>query len=174
MRSRNTDSAIARLRLALAIGGTSLRVETLCQRLVFTIGRSDEIKRAAQLMREKHIGYLVVVETDPEGGFPRPVGVLTDRDIVIGVLGAEVDPKTVTVGDIMTRKPITVEEFDSVETALHTMRQFGVRRLPVVNERGGLVGVLSADDVLKVIADDTEDLLAAMAHGRRIEEGARR
>jgi predicted transcriptional regulator len=152
----------------------AMRVETLCQRLVFTIGRCDEINRAAQLMREKHIGYLVVVETDAEGGFPRPVGVLTDRDIVIGVLAPEVDPKAVTVGDIMTRKPIAVGEFDSVETALHTMRQFGVRRLPVVNDRGGLVGVLSADDVLKVIADDTEDLLAVIGTERRIEEVVRR
>jgi len=104
-----------------------MQVGTLCQRLVFTICQSDEISRAAQIMREKHVGYLVVVEPNPVRGIPRPVGVLTDRDIVVGVVAREVDPKTVRVGDIMTSNPVLALEWESMEAALQKMRRFGVR-----------------------------------------------
>src|SRR5215467_3803314 len=100
-----------------------MEVGTICQRLVFTIRRCDELTRAAQLMREKHVGYLVVVELDP---LARPVGVLTDRDIVIGVVARGVGPKAVRVGDIMTIDPVTTREADSVGAALQKMREFGV------------------------------------------------
>ena len=143
-----------------------MEVGTICQRLVFTIRRSDEVSRVAQLMREKHIGYLVVVELNP---LARPVGVLTDRDIVVGVIARGVDPKTVCVGDIMTVKPITVRESDSVAAALQKMREFGIRRLPVVNECRELVGVLSMDEVLQVIAGDAQQVVNAIHRERQIE-----
>jgi CBS domain-containing protein len=146
-----------------------MQVATLCQRLVFTVRRSDEVTRAAQLMREKHVGYLVVVEPDPVAGFPRPVGVLTDRDIVVSVMAREVDPKAVRVGDVMTTNPVMVRESDAMEVALHRMREFGVRRLPVVNGRRELVGILATDDVLKVIAGDTQDVVSAICNERQIE-----
>jgi CBS domain-containing protein len=143
-----------------------MEVGTICQRLVFTIRRSDEVSRAAQLMREKHVGYLVVVEFDP---LARPVGVLTDRDIVVGVVASEVDAKAVRVGDIMTVDPITARESDSVEAALQKMREFGVRRLPIVNDRGELVGILAMDDVLKVIAANAQQVVNVIRNERQIE-----
>jgi CBS domain-containing protein len=143
-----------------------MEVGTLCQRLVFTIRRSDEVTRAAQLMREKHVGYLVVVELDP---LARPVGVLTDRDIVVGVVAREVDPKALRVGDIMTVNIITARESDSVEAALQKMREFGVRRLPIINDRGELVGILAMDDVLKVIAGNAQQVLNVIRNERQIE-----
>jgi CBS domain-containing protein len=150
-----------------------MQVGTLCQRLVFTICQSDEISRAAQVMREKHVGYLVVVEPNPVRGIPRPVGVLTDRDIVVGVVACDVDPKTVRVGDIMTPDPVLAVEWESMEAALQKMRQFGVRRLPVVNGYRELVGVLAIDDVLKVIAGDAQDVVSAIRSGRRMEGESR-
>ena len=146
-----------------------MQVGTLCQRLVFTICRSDEISRAAQVMREKHVGYLVVVEPNPVRGIPRPVGVLTDRDIVVSVVARDVDPRTVRVGDIMTANPVLAAEWESMEAALQKMRQFGVRRLPVVNGYRELVGVLAVDDVLKVIAGDAQDVVSTIRGGRQIE-----
>src|SRR5262249_61033265 len=119
-----------------------MQVGTICQRLVFTIRRFDEVTRAAQLMREKHVGYLVVVELDP---LARPVGVLTDRDIVIGVVARGVDPKAVCVGDIMTVDTITAREADSGEAALGKMRGFGGRPLPGGNDRRGPVGTPPTD-----------------------------
>jgi len=68
-----------------------MNVGTICQRLVVHASRSDDVVRAAQLMRSKHVGYLVVIEPE-KGGAVRPVGVLTDRDIVVTVVAAEVDP----------------------------------------------------------------------------------
>jgi CBS domain-containing protein len=150
-----------------------MQVGTLCQRLVFTVCQSDEISRAAQVMREKHVGYLVVVEPNPVRGIPRPVGVLTDRDIVVSVVAREVDPKTVRVGDIMTANPVLATEWESMEAALQKMRQFGVRRLPVVNGYRELVGVLAIDDVLKVIAGDAQDVVCTIRGGRRLEGESR-
>jgi CBS domain-containing protein len=150
-----------------------MQVGTLCQRLVFTVCQSDEISRAAQVMREKHVGYLVVVEPNPVRGIPRPIGVLTDRDIVVSVVAREVDPKTVRVGDIMTPNPALAVEWESMEAALQKMRQFGVRRLPVVNGYRELVGILAIDDVLKVIAGDAQDVVSTIRSGRRLEGESR-
>jgi len=150
-----------------------MNVGEICTRLLFTIGRRDEVVSAAQLMREKHVGYLVVVEPDPASGFARAVGVLTDRDIVVTVVAREIDPRSVRVGDIMTPDPVTVRDGESIEVALRGMRRAGVRRMPVVDARGQLVGVLSIDDVLKGIAGDTQDIVAAMRNERQIEGTSR-
>jgi CBS domain-containing protein len=150
-----------------------MQVRTVCQRAVVTVRRSEEVTRAAQLMREKHVGYLVVVEPDAVSGFAHPVGVLTDRDIVVGVLAVEVDPKAVRVGDVMSADPVTVLESEALEVALRKMRESGVRRLPVVNGRRELVGILATDDVLKVIAGDSQDIVGAIRKERQIE-GAQR
>jgi CBS domain-containing protein len=143
-----------------------MEIGTICQRPVFTVRRSDEVVRAAQLMREKHVGYLVVVELDP---LARPVGVLTDRDIVVGVVARQVDPKAVCVGDIMTVDPITALESDSVEAALQKMRVFGIRRLPVVNDHRELVGLLAMDDLLQVIAGDAQEVVNAIRKEQLME-----
>jgi len=142
-----------------------MEVGTICQRLVFTIRRFDDVSRAAQLMREKHVGYLVVVELDP---LAHPVGVLSDRDIGVGGVARGVDPRTLRVGDIMTVDPVTARESDSVEAALQKMREFGVRRLPVVNARRELVGILS-DDVFQVIAGDAQEVVNAVRKERLME-----
>ena len=113
----------------------------ICQRLLITIGRSDEVTRAAQLMRDKHVGYLVVVEPHPVEGCLRAVGVLTDRDIVVTVVARQVDPAAVRVGEIMTPDPVTIAESAPVAQALQELRRVGVRRIPVVGLRGELVGV---------------------------------
>jgi CBS domain-containing protein len=149
-----------------------MKVGTICQRMVFTVQRSDEVTAAARVMRDKHVGYLVVLESDPSG-LPRPIGVLTDRDLVVALLASEVNPRAVSVGDIMTPNPITVSEAESMETALQKMREFGVRRLPVVNEAGNLAGVVATDDILRVIAGDTADIVGAVARERSVE-GVRR
>jgi CBS domain-containing protein len=147
-----------------------MQVATTRQRLVVTIQESEDVSRAAELMHEKHVGYLVVVELDP---LPRPVGVVTDRDIVASVVARGVDPRAVRVADIMTFNPVMARESDSMEVVLHKMRSFGVRRLPVVNSRRELVGILAIDDVLRAIADDAQDVVNVIAHERQVEGAAR-
>src|SRR5678815_1494612 len=120
-------------------------VAQICSRNVITIRPTDEILMAARLMREQHVGYLVVVEPSRQGTAIIPVGVLTDRDLVISVIARNVDPGSLTVGDVMTPRPVVVAELDAVNAAVKEMRRIGVRRMPVVDRIGELKGVLSLD-----------------------------
>ena len=143
-----------------------MEVGSVCRRLVFTVRRSDEVRCAAELMCEKQTDYLVVVELEP---FARPVGVLTDFDIVVGAVARDLDPKTVWVRDIMTANPVTARESASMEAALQTMRELGLRRLPIVNDRHELVGVLFMEDLLKVIIGDAQQLVSLVRSEREVE-----
>ena len=125
-------------------------VSEICRRNPVTIGAHEELASAAGLMRERHIGYLIVVEPPA----PRAVGVLTDRDIVVGVLARGTDPRLVKVGEVMTREPVVVCEDASLTTALAEMRRIGVRRIPVVDAAGHLTGVLSLDEILDTVAQE--------------------
>ncbi len=150
-----------------------MNVAQLCSRNVVTVRKGDEVVAAARLMRQHHVGYLVVVEPDFTGATARPVGVLTDRDIVIGVVARETDPRTLTVGDVMTQNPVLVAGSDSVPAAVQEMRRIGVRRLPVVGRQEELIGVLSLDDVLDALAGELRDLAGAIHTERRVEKDMR-
>ena len=125
-------------------------VNLICNHNVATIRKSEGIADAAELMRTEHVGDLIVVE--PRGNATVPVGILTDRDIVVGVVAKRVAPDAVTVGDSMTRNPLTVRDDASVEFALREMRRHGVRRAPVVRANGDLVGVIAIDDIIQHLA----------------------
>jgi len=127
-----------------------------CNRDVAILGKTDSVVKAAQLMRECHVGDVLVVESRNDERVP--VGILTDRDIVIGVLAEEVDINIVTVEDVMSCKLITSRESDDLMITIKRMRANGVRRIPIVNQRGGLVGILSTDDILDVIAEQLMDI----------------
>ena len=145
----------------------------LCNRNVVTVREMDELTSAAQLMREKHIGYLVVVKPNVVDGTVTPIGVITDRDIVIAVVAREINPRSLTVGDVMTRQPAVVDEESSLSTALQLMRRIGVRRMPVIGRGGMLVGVLSLDDVLDALAGEMTDVAGSIRHGRQMEDALR-
>lgn len=146
-----------------------MNVGTVCQRLPVTIGRTDEVTRAAKIMREKHIGYLIVAEPHPVEGCLRVVGVLTDRDIVVTVVAREIDPSALRVGEIMTPNPLTIADTASTAQALQELRRAGVRRMPVVGLRGELVGVVSLDDLISVVADEARDVANAIRNERQVE-----
>lgn len=148
-------------------------VSEICRRNPVTIRAQDELMSAAALMRERHIGYLIVVEPHPPHAAPRPVGVLTDRDIVVGVLAKGTDPRLLKAGDVMTRHPVVASEDASVNAALAEMRRIGVRRIPVVDAVGQLVGVLSLDEVLDAIAQELLGVIGSIRTEVRTE-GSRR
>jgi CBS domain-containing protein len=150
-----------------------MNVSQICNRNVVTIRRSDEIPAAARLMREKHVGYLVVVESDSAGAMQRPIGVLTDRDIVVGVVAQDVNPRDLTVGDVMTRNPVVIELTDPIAAAVREMRRIGVRRMPVVGEMGRLAGILSLDEVLDTLSSELQNLAGAVRNERRVETALR-
>jgi CBS domain-containing protein len=150
-----------------------MNVRDICTRDVVTVREFDELTAAAQLMREKHVGYLIVVAPALEDGSFTPVGVLTDRDIVIAVVARETDARTLRVGDLMTRQPVVVNEEDSIGTALHEMRRIGVRRVPVVGRGGALVGVLSLDDILESLSEELLDVAGSIRSEVGIEKALR-
>ena len=150
-----------------------MNVGQICQHRVVMVKRTDDLATAARLMREHHIGYLVVVEPSlQEAGFT-PVGVLTDRDIVVSVVAREADPRMLRVGDVMTQQPVTIMTEDSVADALEQMQRIGVRRLPVVGDYGILQGIVSLDDVLTTLAQDLGSAAGAIKRERAVESALR-
>jgi CBS domain-containing protein len=149
-----------------------MNVGSLCDRRVITASPLLDVQAAAELMRQEHVGFLVIVPDQPCGPQP-PLGVLTDRDIVVAVVAKRADPASMKVGDVMSMQPAVAGESDAIDLALRTMRRAGVRRLPVVNDRGEAVGVLSLDDLLEFVAHEMDSLSGAVRNGSRFERETR-
>lgn len=145
-----------------------MNVGLICKRTVATIGPEDAVASAARLMRDTHVGLLVVVsETRP--GYSVPVGVITDRDIMIAVVANGRDAAALKVADVMTQPPVTAMLEDRLPETLQQMRRIRVRRLPVVGPDGHFVGVISVDDILAVLASEISTAAGALVHGRTEE-----
>jgi CBS domain-containing protein len=146
-------------------------VGELCNRKAVTVGPHVDLVNAAQLMRNHHVGFLVVTEDGSD--LSKPIGVLTDRDIVIEVVAEGVDPLQLNVGDAMSREPLVMGADARPEHALAQMRAFGVRRTPVVDTKGLLTGVLALDDLLEWLAGALSDAAGLVHHEQRIERQLR-
>jgi len=131
----------------------SMSVGFVCQRDVDTATRDETACTAAQRMESRSVGSLVVLDATE-----RPIGILTDRDVALRVVAAGRDPAATTVGEIMTTVPKTVPETASVGEALFKMRAVAVRRLPVVDDDGVLIGMLCLDDLLKLHAREFKSI----------------
>ena len=145
-----------------------MTIGSICTHRVITVDRAIDIAAAASVMRDNHIGYLIV--TDALSGGSAPVGVITDRDIVVRVLAKDVDPHTLTVGDVMTPEPLTAAEDDGIGETLHRMRRLGARRVPVVGARGQVSGVLSIDDVVDHLVSQLSDVAGSVRNVLQHEE----
>jgi CBS domain-containing protein len=149
-----------------------MAIGEICSREVVFVKRSDSVTAAAELMREHHIGSLVVV--DEAGGKGAPAGMFTDRDVAVGVVALGLDPSASTVGDVMSPELISVREDAGVAETVALMREKGVRRLPVVNAAGGLVGLIAADDLLQLVAEEMSGLASMISREERREKQLRR
>jgi len=148
-----------------------MKVGQYCKRAVVAIASSADAAAAAKLMRAEHVGFLIVYREGDE--LQRPVGVLTDRDLVLGVMARDVDPHSVTVDDVMTRQPLIANESDEFGDMLQAMRMTGVRRVPVVDVRGALIGIMAIDDAIDVITGLMCDLAGSIKSEQRQEWRAR-
>lgn len=148
-----------------------MKAGEFCNREVVVIVRDASVTEAAKLMRTHHVGSLVVV--DAEAGNPRPVGMLTDRDIVIELVADEASPSAVTVGELMSEVLVTVDEDTALFETIELMRQHDVRRVPVVDSNGRLVGLMASDDALDLLTEQLSDLVA-IATRQQAREGERR
>lgn len=144
----------------------------VCSRIVTTAYRGTLVSEAARLMREQHVGCLVVVEQADPGRVV--VGILTDRDIVTAAVAKELDARLIAVAEVMTTDVVTAREQDSVLDLLETMRRKGIRRIPVTGPQGVLVGLVALDDLLEVLAEEMQAMAGAIGTGRKRENAARR
>jgi len=146
-----------------------MTVGKFCNREVIIADKDSSIVEIAKLMRRHHVGDVVLVTGD--GDRVKPVGILTDRDIVIELLACDVDLNSVSAGDVMSYELVTAQEEDSIWDTLQLMRAKGIRRVPVVNDRDELEGILSIDDLLELFAEEL-NLLAKVPFREQLIETA--
>ncbi|MDE2627800.1 MAG: CBS domain-containing protein [Burkholderiales bacterium] len=147
-------------------------VKDICTLDAVSCGRDTNILEAARLMRLHHTGDLIIVD-DPQGD-RTPVGIVTDRDIVVEVLAAERDPATTRVSGIMPARLVIASAAEDVAEAVERMRLHGVRRLPVVDHDGSLLGIVTLDDILTLHAGQAATLAAIVAKEQTREQRSRR
>jgi CBS domain-containing protein len=136
-----------------------MTVGRICRRDVDLIEQDATARVAAQRMSSRNVGSLLVVDARR-----RVLGLITDRDLAVRVVGAGCDPHLTRIADVMTPHPDTVSEETSVEDALAVMRARGVRRLPVLGPGGALAGVVSVDDILVLLAQEFGELSRLIEH----------
>jgi CBS domain-containing protein len=133
--------------------GVSMAIGGICRRDVDLVDLDESAWAAAERMLQRSVGSLIVINR-----FQQPIGIVTDRDLVVKVLAPERLPRTTRVREIMTAPVKTVLEDASVESALGLMRSAEVRRLPVVDPEGRLIGVVTLDDILSLLATEFEQI----------------
>lgn len=149
-----------------------MTIAELCTRDVVVMGRNESTAEAARLMREHHIGSIVVVERGD--GAARPIGMITDRDIAVGVVALGLDAVATAAEAAMRAGVVSVREDEGIGRVVALMRSEGVRRLPVVDAAGSLVGVIAADDLVDLLAEEMAGLAAMFDRGVRREREERR
>lgn len=142
-----------------------------CRREVICATEDMSIKQAAERMRDQHVGSLVVIRKGDSGEIT--TGILTDRDIAIVAVARDFDPQTLRVGDVMSSDLVSARPEDSLADALATMRGRGVRRLPITTEQGTLIGMLTLDDLLELLADELKTMVLTMEGGVQHETRVR-
>jgi CBS domain-containing protein len=147
-----------------------MNVISLCKREVVGIDAQASLRDAAALMCEEHVGSLVVLTGEEP---PQVVGIVTDRDLALEVLGREQPRADVRVGHLASSPPIAVLSSATLNEAIASMEHGGVRRLLVVDDDGGVVGLLSSDDLLEALADEFAGLARALRKGIKREASDR-
>lgn len=146
-------------------------VSEICNREVVIARRDTSVNEAAKLMRQHHVGDVVVV--DEKNGLRIPVGIVTDRDLVVEIMAPDAVQMVVTVGEIMVPQMATVKHDTGVYEAIQYMRGKGVRRMPVVNGNGALLGILTLDDLLALLAEELLELSKLVKNEQKRESSTR-
>ena len=144
-----------------------MSIGEICNRNVVFSYKNVVLSEAARLMRDQHVGSLVIIEERDQGRIP--IGILTDRDIIVAVVARDLDARNMAVSEAMSGDLVTVGEEDTVVEALRLMRGYGVRRVPVVAHEGALVGIVTVDDLLEIVARELGDLAGAIKRERAHE-----
>lgn len=121
----------------------------ICVREVDVATPMESVQAVAQRMHSRNVGTIIVQDSTR-----KPIGIVTDRDLTVRVVGQGRDPARTSVRDVMTQNPVTTRQDTPLEDALRLMRQGAFRRLPVVDNVGCLIGLLSLDDVMQLLAEE--------------------
>jgi CBS domain-containing protein len=121
-----------------------------------TAGLDDTVERAARTMRDRKVGCLLVTHDG------HPIGIVTDRDLVVRVVAEGRDATSARLGDFVSYDPVTVSVHEGIESAASRMREHGIRRLPVVDEDGKAVGIVTADDLLALLGREVAAVCAGI------------
>lgn len=147
-----------------------MNVGEVCVRTVAVVQQQESVLAAAQVMREHGTGDVLVVERKDGGN--EPIGILTDRDVVLRGVCAGRDLATTTAFELMTIAPVVAQESESVLALIERMRGHGVRRVPVVTDDGTLVGIVAYDDLVELLAGTLAKLTMVVDRGRDREANA--
>ena len=135
-----------------------MSLSSLLNRRVVTASPKDSLARVGSLMEQENVGAVVVTDAD------RPIGIVTDRDLALAVCVRGTPPQE-HVQSVMTCPVSTISKDEGVYTATQQMMEQAVRRLPVVDQSGGLVGLVSLDDLLLLLSRELQN----MAEGIKVE-----
>jgi CBS domain-containing protein len=155
----------------------AMRARTVCVRdlsahEVVTVTPTTTLAECAKIMREQHVGSVVVI--DDEGSRDTPRGIVTDRDVVVEAVAVGLDPSTLTAGDVMTTPLATVRDSDDILDALARMREHGVRRLPVLDDAGNLSGIVTVDNLLEALAEQLDAVVSVIKTEQTRETATRK
>jgi CBS domain-containing protein len=149
-----------------------MTIGAICNREVITVQSDATVLHAAILMRQYHVGDVVVIQNRKNKSIP--IGIVTDRDIVVELVATELDCEVITVGDIIISKLIVIKESAGMFEAMQLMADKGIRRLPVVDDDGGLVGIITLDDLLLLLSKELATLSKLVTREQKNEAIKRR
>lgn len=150
-----------------------MSIRDYCNMSVICCEADTSVAAVAALMRHHHVGDVVVVEKNADG-LRIPMGIVTDRDILVESISLDIEAKLFTAGDMMTAPLITVQEDASLFDAIKLMRDKKIRRLPVLAQAGALFGIITADDVINLLASELSLMAAAMVEQPDREQSLRK
>lgn len=148
-------------------------IRDYCNMNVICCEVDSNVAEVAALMRRHHVGDVIVIENNSEG-MRLPLGIVTDRDILVESISLDIEAKLFTAGDMMTAPLITVQEDASLFDAIRLMRNKKIRRLPVLTQAGTLFGIVTADDVINLLSTELSLIAAAMVEQPGREESLRK
>ena len=151
----------------LRIKGITMNIGELCNRETIIVLKDENIVDAAKLMRQYHVGDLIVVTKSEDGN--RPIGIVTDRDIVMKVVANNAEPESIKVSEVMSQELVTASEENGIYESIERMRTYGVRRLPIVDKEGYLAGILSVDDILEFLGEEVDALIGLLYKEKQSE-----
>ncbi|HEY4654301.1 MAG TPA: CBS domain-containing protein [Cyclobacteriaceae bacterium] len=148
-----------------------MKIGKVRNREVIVTDKGSNVLEAAKLMRQLHVGSLLVISRESDGN--RPVGIITDRDIVVEVLAEEVPLDKIAVEDLMTKSLVVANEDDDLFDTVRKMRVKGVRRIPVVDTKGLLVGIFTMDDLIELLHEELGNIVSLVSREQKMEQKQR-